>query len=408
MHRFIHAVSGAALLIAAAETNGQTQSPVIVQGQPIPAIYDFHAVGSPGNELSISAVVFPSGNAVPPPIINAIQWTDPQQPPPNVAPPIFFYQVHSPLETINLPQLLIGNGFGAMGFIDGAIDLNQPPGMATFNVPPQSEPGAVPNDPIQRVGALGGPPQFQNTIAYFDPQPVPDGLRNTIVVGLALPGMITTPRAMVTYGDADPQTEPTDPNAPGGNGEFVWTLGPAMPDPCIDESLLTEETLDYLKEQEAANGVAISSETEVVNFQTVRDRVVGVTQADDGFTYVTVVEDFVTKAFYRFPTGSPDPKSFLPAQGDFEEDGDVDGNDLDLWAAHVGAMGSAVHTQGDADGDSDVDGADFLFWQRQLGIGVPLPPLAAVPEPTSSGLCLAACTAAGLTAGRARRRPTRR
>jgi hypothetical protein len=250
-----------------------------------------------------------------------------------------------------------------MGFIDGVINLNQPPGMATFNVPPAVPPTNPPNDPIQRAGSLGGPPPFQNTIVYHDP-PASDGLRNTIVVGLSLPGTIRTTRGMATYGPAT-VPEPTNPNAPGGNGEFAWTLAPSIPDPCIDESLITEETLEYLMEQETANGVGLMSETEVVNFQTVRDRIVGATNADNGFTYVTVVENFVTKAFYRFPTGTVDPKGFVPSAADFQEDGDVDGADLDLWADGFGASGSATHMEGDADGDGDSDGKDFLTWQRQ-------------------------------------------
>ena len=63
---------------------------------------------------------------------------------------------------------------------------------------------------------------------------------------------------------------------------------------------------------------------------------------------------------------------------DFDEDGDVDADDLATWQ---GAYGSGP--DGDTDGDGDSDGADFLAWQ-QGHTGAAL--LSAVPEPTT--LCL--------------------
>lgn len=63
--------------------------------------------------------------------------------------------------------------------------------------------------------------------------------------------------------------------------------------------------------------------------------------------------------------------------GDFDEDFDVDGADLERWRLGFGLSMGAAHGQGDSDGDSDVDGADFLLWQRQLesssARGVPEP-----------------------------------
>jgi hypothetical protein len=68
---------------------------------------------------------------------------------------------------------------------------------------------------------------------------------------------------------------------------------------------------------------------------------------------------------------------------DFNEDGDVDGEDLAAWTAGFGAASGAAHNQGDADSDGDIDGGDFLVWQRQLGSGPDLVPASvAVPEPT--------------------------
>ncbi|MDC0936854.1 PEP-CTERM sorting domain-containing protein [Pirellulales bacterium] len=366
-------IAGLAAIVAA-EASGQTLDAVIVQDQPVPAIYTIDLAGPPGGQFSLSAIAFPSGSLLPPHLINSIQWTDPEVPPPNVDPQIFFYQFNDPSGLLPFPQLQIGNLFGAMGFIDGVIDLNQPPGQATFNVPPLVPPGNFPNDPIQRAGQLGGPQPFQNTIIYHDPQPEPDGLQNTIIVGLALPGLDVTHRGMVVYGQADPLFEPGNPHDPGGNGEFFWAPAPVVPDPCIDDSLLTQEMFDYLNAQETANGINIMSETEVVNFQTVRDRIVSSTDADDGFTYVTVVEDFVTTAFYRFPTGTADPKGIITTPGDYDLDGDVDGDDLLVWA----------------DGGSPNPGssADLDAWQKNYG-HMPAPPAAAtVPEPTTATMLL--------------------
>lgn len=68
---------------------------------------------------------------------------------------------------------------------------------------------------------------------------------------------------------------------------------------------------------------------------------------------------------------------------DFQEDGDVDGDDLALWEFGFGLPG-AVHATGDADGDEDADGADFLVWQREAGGGpLAVPTSDAVPEPAT-------------------------
>jgi hypothetical protein len=63
---------------------------------------------------------------------------------------------------------------------------------------------------------------------------------------------------------------------------------------------------------------------------------------------------------------------------DFDEDGDVDGADLEQWQGDFGA-----NALSDADDDGDSDGADFLAWQRQLGSGVAVPAGGAAPEPMS-------------------------
>jgi hypothetical protein len=81
---------------------------------------------------------------------------------------------------------------------------------------------------------------------------------------------------------------------------------------------------------------------------------------------------------------------------DFDQDGDVDGDDLVAWKADFG--GGA---ESDADFDTDSDGNDLLVWQRNLGAGIPATPAVAfVPEPGMISLC---CLALPLLTMRRRR-----
>ena len=64
---------------------------------------------------------------------------------------------------------------------------------------------------------------------------------------------------------------------------------------------------------------------------------------------------------------------------DFDEDGDVDGQDFLIWQRGV-ESGSSL-SQGDANGDSVVDAADLVVWQDQYGTATPN--LSSVPEPAS-------------------------
>jgi hypothetical protein len=81
-----------------------------------------------------------------------------------------------------------------------------------------------------------------------------------------------------------------------------------------------------------------------------------------------------------------------PLPGDFDDDGNVDGDDLTLWK---GAFGQT--SVGDADNDGDSDGADFLVWQRNFA---PAAPAAAIPEPAA--LTIVIIGAAALLAARKR------
>ena len=82
---------------------------------------------------------------------------------------------------------------------------------------------------------------------------------------------------------------------------------------------------------------------------------------------------------------------------DFDEDGDVDGDDLTHWESGFGTSGAATHTDGDADGDQDVDGRDFLVWQQQFGVA---PPGTSIPEPGATSLIAIGILAAAASACR--------
>lgn len=79
---------------------------------------------------------------------------------------------------------------------------------------------------------------------------------------------------------------------------------------------------------------------------------------------------------------------------DFDEDGDVDTDDLIAWQSGYGISTAATRGQGDADEDGDVDGQDYLIWQRQFNLSALAASSAAVPEPATSLLILTCCMAA--------------
>lgn len=80
--------------------------------------------------------------------------------------------------------------------------------------------------------------------------------------------------------------------------------------------------------------------------------------------------------------------NFQPTwMADFDHDGDVDGNDLDIWKTSIEADNDA---SGDADADGDSDGGDFLVWQRQFTGEASQSSAANVPEPSSMLIALLA------------------
>jgi hypothetical protein len=77
--------------------------------------------------------------------------------------------------------------------------------------------------------------------------------------------------------------------------------------------------------------------------------------------------------------------SVVPIPGDFNSDGNVDGEDFSAWQMHFPTSSGADLADGDGDADGDVDGADFVIWQTNY-----LPASEAttpIPEPQSIVLC---------------------
>jgi hypothetical protein len=68
-------------------------------------------------------------------------------------------------------------------------------------------------------------------------------------------------------------------------------------------------------------------------------------------------------------------------EGDFNGDGSVDGDDLQVWKGGFGKTGATL-ADGDANGDGLVDGADFLLWQRNAGAAADLE-ATPIPEPAT-------------------------
>jgi hypothetical protein len=82
---------------------------------------------------------------------------------------------------------------------------------------------------------------------------------------------------------------------------------------------------------------------------------------------------------------------------DFDLSGSIDTSDLNVLVANIGMRSGATFAQGDADDDADIDGNDFLVWQRQVGAATSLAEFdglgqefGTVPEPGAAVLVLCA------------------
>jgi hypothetical protein len=77
--------------------------------------------------------------------------------------------------------------------------------------------------------------------------------------------------------------------------------------------------------------------------------------------------------------------SAAPSDPDFDNDGDVDGQDFLTWQRNVGV--GTTNATGDADGNSIVNGADLAAWRAEFGPAAAAA-VGSVPEPATAVLGL--------------------
>ena len=79
---------------------------------------------------------------------------------------------------------------------------------------------------------------------------------------------------------------------------------------------------------------------------------------------------------------------------DFDNDGDVDGDDFLTWQRGYGLAGQTDNSTGDATGEGDVTGIDLLSWERKYGsvVASAVSSFSVVPEPTTYLLFVLAMT----------------
>jgi hypothetical protein len=80
----------------------------------------------------------------------------------------------------------------------------------------------------------------------------------------------------------------------------------------------------------------------------------------------------------------------VPLQGDFDVDGDVDGDDFLAWQRGLGITTGATLADGDADGDGAVDGDDLAIWKTNFASSGAVGAVGSVPEPAGVVLMLGA------------------
>ena len=72
-------------------------------------------------------------------------------------------------------------------------------------------------------------------------------------------------------------------------------------------------------------------------------------------------------------------------EGDYDFDGNVDGDDFQVWQQ---SLGSTTEAEADGNGNGVVDAADLAIWQTGFGTPVSTSSIMAIPEPGSFGLAM--------------------
>lgn len=143
----------------------------------------------------------------------------------------------------------------------------------------------------------------------------------------------------------------------------------SLADSAVDGWVEANPTSSQLSEIDIDSPTAIDSDS----FFNIGDLFSGAVVEDLSFQFILEGESTIRDGIVLYQA--------LPVPGDFDVDGDVDGNDLsdpvDGWNNRFG---------------NDLNGLDFLTWQRNLGTGTGslAASLSAVPEPSTVGLAFTA------------------
>lgn len=90
------------------------------------------------------------------------------------------------------------------------------------------------------------------------------------------------------------------------------------------------------------------------------------------------------------PVSTGDWRAVPEPSADFDSDGFVTGLDFLDWQQNVGLASGATKAQGDADNNGTVDSDDLTIWEVQYGAPPPVTAaVATIPEPTTFVLALA-------------------
>ena len=100
----------------------------------------------------------------------------------------------------------------------------------------------------------------------------------------------------------------------------------------------------------------------------------------------TQLDNLATHTFDNFTVWSA-PAFPVDVDADFDDDGDVDGFDFQIWQRGNGLTGQPDKSTGDSDGDGDVDADDLDNWQATYGAGLTsLSNIQSLPEPGTIGM----------------------
>ncbi len=117
-------------------------------------------------------------------------------------------------------------------------------------------------------------------------------------------------------------------------------------------------------ELDAAGNVVGGPQTLVEYVGVGRATVVGLAAGPDGIYFTDLYKDLDAQTPIDAGARVLRVRYVGGISGDFDLDGDVDGDDLIRWQTGYGTISGADIADGDADEDQDVDGTDFLVWQH--------------------------------------------